>query len=73
MFGVYTETVARAPTVGGSVAHSRVEFEKIYFLPVGCQAQITIKSLEPNDTDVHTTVYLWDPITRLGMPRFGPR
>jgi hypothetical protein len=60
MFGIHTVTVARAPTAGGMVARSRVEFKELFLVPAGCKAEFTLRSLEAGDTEIETTLYVYD-------------
>jgi hypothetical protein len=59
-YATHVVTATRAVTAG-SPNRGRIEFDKLFLLPVGYKAQFKIKSLTANDTSVNTTVYVYDP------------
>jgi hypothetical protein len=59
-YGTHTVTVARV-TKSGTPNRARVEFDKLFLIPAGHKAKFKIKSLAAGDTQVRTTVYVYDP------------
>jgi hypothetical protein len=59
-FGTHIVTAPRVG-MGGTPNRGRIEFEKLFLIPVGCKAKFKIKSLTASDTAVETTLYVYDP------------
>lgn len=59
-YGTHIVTASRVG-ISGTPIKGRIEFDKLFFLPVGYKARFTIKSLTANDTAVETTLYVFDP------------
>ena len=59
-YGTHVVTAARVG-VSGTPNRGRIEFEKLFLVPVGYKAKFKIKSLTASDTAVETTLYVYDP------------